>query len=195
MTRDRGCARHRARALAAARRRSGLLIGSHIDTVIDAGKYDGPLGVVAGILAVRASRRARRRLAVRHRRAGLRRRGGLALSHDAGVAPRPAPACSTARRSRFPDRNGMTLGDAIKAYGKNAADIPQAAYDRGECRRLCRGAYRAGAGAGSARTSRSASSPGSSARAACGSWCSARRDMPAPCRCACATMRWPAPPK
>src|SRR4029077_20314132 len=28
-----------------------LLIGSHIDTVIDAGKYDGPLGVVAGILA------------------------------------------------------------------------------------------------------------------------------------------------
>src|SRR5215210_7725002 len=29
-----------------------LLIGSHIDTVIDAGKYDGPFGVVAGILAV-----------------------------------------------------------------------------------------------------------------------------------------------
>ena len=29
-----------------------LLIGSHIDTVIDAGRYDGPLGVVAGILAV-----------------------------------------------------------------------------------------------------------------------------------------------
>ena len=36
-----------------------FLIGSHIDTVIDAGKYDGPLGVVVGILAVRelASRR------------------------------------------------------------------------------------------------------------------------------------------
>ena len=28
-----------------------LLIGSHIDTVIDAGQYDGPFGVVAGILA------------------------------------------------------------------------------------------------------------------------------------------------
>src|SRR6185503_5634757 len=27
-----------------------LLIGSHIDTVIDAGKYDGPFGVIAGIL-------------------------------------------------------------------------------------------------------------------------------------------------
>src|ERR1043165_5730352 len=28
-----------------------LLIGSHIDTVIDAGKYDGPFGVIAGVLA------------------------------------------------------------------------------------------------------------------------------------------------
>ncbi len=29
-----------------------LLLGSHIDTVVDAGRYDGNLGVVAGILAV-----------------------------------------------------------------------------------------------------------------------------------------------
>src|SRR5882724_8450693 len=28
-----------------------LLIGSHIDTVINAGMYDGPFGVIAGILA------------------------------------------------------------------------------------------------------------------------------------------------
>src|SRR5437764_14339277 len=37
-----------------------LLLGSHIDTVIDAGMYDGPFGVIAGILAadhfVRAGR-------------------------------------------------------------------------------------------------------------------------------------------
>src|SRR5262249_44999151 len=35
-----------------------LLIGSHIDTVIDAGRYDGPLGVVAGIVAVEHFARA-----------------------------------------------------------------------------------------------------------------------------------------
>ncbi len=29
----------------------------------------------------------------------------------------------------FPDRNGVTLGDAIKAYGKNIEDIEAAAYD------------------------------------------------------------------
>lgn len=33
-----------------------LLIGSHIDTVVDAGRYDGMLGVVAGILAVEEMR-------------------------------------------------------------------------------------------------------------------------------------------
>ena len=30
------------------------------------------------------------------------------------------------------DRNGVTFADALKAYGKNPADIPQAAYKRGE---------------------------------------------------------------
>lgn len=32
--------------------RKRLLVGSHIDTVVDAGRFDGNLGVVAGILAV-----------------------------------------------------------------------------------------------------------------------------------------------
>src|SRR5437763_9640454 len=40
-----------------------LLIGSHIDTVIDAGKYDGPFGVIAGILAAEHFVRAGQKLA------------------------------------------------------------------------------------------------------------------------------------
>ena len=39
-----------------------LLIGSHIDTVVDAGKYDGPLGVIAGILAAEHFARAKAEL-------------------------------------------------------------------------------------------------------------------------------------
>src|SRR5204862_6183375 len=42
--------------------RKRLLIGSHIDTVIDAGKYDGPLGVIAGILAAEPFVRAKTKL-------------------------------------------------------------------------------------------------------------------------------------
>ena len=31
-----------------------LLVGSHYDTVIDGGKYDGALGIISGICAVKA---------------------------------------------------------------------------------------------------------------------------------------------
>src|SRR4051794_29567304 len=31
-----------------------LIIGSHLDSVVDAGRFDGPLGVVAGIVALEA---------------------------------------------------------------------------------------------------------------------------------------------
>lgn len=105
-----------------------LLIGSHIDTVIDAGKYDGPLGVVVGILAVRelAARGIELPFGI----------GVLAFGDEEGSRFRTTLAGSSAcagvfdRASlAFPDRNGVTLGDAIKAYGKNIEDIEAAAYD------------------------------------------------------------------
>jgi allantoate deiminase len=105
-----------------------FLIGSHIDTVIDAGKYDGPLGVVAGILAVQE-------LAAR----GVDLPFGidvLAFGDEEGSRFRTTLAGSSAcagvfdRASlAFPDRNGVTLGDALKAYGKNVDEIGAAAYD------------------------------------------------------------------
>ncbi len=105
-----------------------LLIGSHIDTVIDAGQYDGPFGVIAGILAT---------------------------GHFGGKPPVPIDvlAFGDEEGSRFPstlstsaacvgafeadtltfaDRDGVTFGDALKAYGKNPADIAKAAYQPGE---------------------------------------------------------------
>jgi len=101
-----------------------LLIGSHIDTVIDAGRYDGPLGVIAGILAV---------------------------SHFNGKPPLPIDvlAFGDEEGSRFPstlsssaacagafeasslayaDRQGMTFAAALAAYGKDSGAIAQAAY-------------------------------------------------------------------
>ena len=117
----RGRARHFARALAGAAQR--LLIGSHLDSVIDAGNYDGPLGVIAGILAV--GHFAGKPPLPSHRRAGLRRRGGLALSLDAVVFGGLRRPVRGRRRSTLADRDGVTFADAIMAYGKNLADIPQ----------------------------------------------------------------------
>ena len=108
-----------------------LLIGSHIDTVIDAGKYDGPFGVIAGILAAEHFA-ARKAAAVRHRRAGVRRRGGLALSRDADLVLGLRRASSTGdAEARGPQRRDA-CATRIAAYGKSPADIPAAAYARDE---------------------------------------------------------------
>lgn len=105
-----------------------LLIGSHIDTVANAGKYDGCMGVIAAILAVEAINRA-----------GLTRPYGIdilafgdeegtrfptTLSSSAAVAGYFSPASLELR-----DTEGVSLREAILAYGKNPDDIPAAAYD------------------------------------------------------------------
>src|SRR3954447_7178115 len=108
-----------------------LLIGSHIDTVIDAGKYDGPFGVIAGILAVEHFARAGTPLPF-----GI---DVLAFGDEEGSRFPATLASSSACAGVFKpenlqlaDRNGVTLADAITAYGKSPADIPAAAYAREE---------------------------------------------------------------
>src|SRR5256885_6474541 len=104
-----------------------LLIGSHIDTVIDAGKYDGPFGVIAGILA--AEHFCGQRLPF-----GI---DVLAFGDEEGSRFPATLSSSSACAGIFKpqmlalaDRNGVTLADAIRAYGKSASDIPAAAYRR-----------------------------------------------------------------
>ena len=57
------------------------MIGSHLDTVVDAGRYDGGLGVLAAHRRGGGAARPAERLGARRRGRGLRRGGGLALSH------------------------------------------------------------------------------------------------------------------
>jgi allantoate deiminase len=108
-----------------------LLIGSHLDTVIDAGKYDGPLGVVAGILAVDHFVKTKRTLPF-----GI---DVLAFGDEEGSRFSATLASSSACAGVFDrgtlalaDRQGITIADALKAYGKNPAEIPAAAYKAGE---------------------------------------------------------------
>ncbi len=108
-----------------------LIIGSHIDTVIDAGRYDGPLGVVAGILAAEHFVRAGRPLPF-----GI---DVLAFGDEEGSRFASTYSSSMAcaggfehETLPFADQKGITLGDALQAYGKNPADIPTAAYKPGE---------------------------------------------------------------
>jgi len=106
-----------------------LLIGSHIDTVIDAGQYDGSFGVIAGILAADHFRDKRLPYGI----------DVLAFGDEEGSRFPATLASSSACAGIFKpemlslaDRNGVTLADALSAYGKSRADIPAAAYDRDE---------------------------------------------------------------
>ena len=65
-----------------------LMLGSHYDTVRDAGKWDGPLGVITAIACVADLQPARQALAVRDRGDRLCRRGGRALRLHAARQPR-----------------------------------------------------------------------------------------------------------
>ena len=64
-----------------------LMLGSHLDTVRDAGKYDGMLGVIAAIECVNLSEFRKQTASVRDRGHRLRRRGRRALRHHAPRQP------------------------------------------------------------------------------------------------------------
>src|SRR5262245_26324577 len=99
-----------------------LLIGSHIDTVIDAGKYDGPLGVIAGILAAEHFARTEQKLPFGIDVLAFGDEEGSrfpsAFSTSAAVAGAFDPAML-----KFADSKGITFADALAAYRKNPADI------------------------------------------------------------------------
>lgn len=106
-----------------------LLIGSHIDTVIEGGLFDGPFGVIAGILAAGHFAANGRKLGF-----GL---DVLAFGDEEGVRFPATLSSSMACAGTFDmarldmtDRDGVTLRDAIVQYGKDPAQIAAAAYSR-----------------------------------------------------------------
>lgn len=108
-----------------------LLIGSHIDTVGNAGKYDGCMGVILGILALDTIRKA-----------GVTRPYGidvLAFGDEEGTRFPTTLSASAAAAGIFSpaslamrDADGISYREALIAYGKNPDDISAAAYDPGK---------------------------------------------------------------
>ena len=105
-------------------RRRGVLTGSHLDSVLDGGAYDGPLGVV--------SRAGRRRRAPRPRASRPRDRSASASSSRrrgrGSALPAWAPASPPARRRweqarSLTDRDGVSLEDAMADVERGEADL------------------------------------------------------------------------
>ncbi|MBS7539825.1 allantoate amidohydrolase [Ancylobacter lacus] len=105
-----------------------LLFGSHIDTVENAGRFDGCLGVVLPILALdwlaRSGHQAPFGIDVLAFGDEEGSRFPTTLSASAAIAGIFSPSMLAAR-----DSDGVRFEDALRAYGKDPADIPAAAYD------------------------------------------------------------------
>lgn len=104
-----------------------LLVGSHIDTVVDAGRYDGNLGVIAGIMVVEEM----------HAR-GITLPFGLeilAFGDEEGVRfAKTLMSCSTIAGCldeeflETTDRNGITVRDALAKFGGDPDGLAKEAY-------------------------------------------------------------------
>jgi hypothetical protein len=170
-----------------------VLTGSHFDTTLNAGRYDGVIGVLGAIEAIR----------------GLRARGHvprrtIEVIGFAGEEPRFGAGCvgsraMTATISRedldvMRDRDGISIATAMTQRGLNPDRLGEARIDPRRCTRSwsCTSSR--------ARSSRPAvrmseSSPISPRRMTCGSGWRARRCTRARRPCDCAGTRCWGPPR
>lgn len=104
-------------------------IGSHVDTVPNAGKYDGVLGVLLGIAAMHYLRNQKFRKTAEV----------IAFSEEEGVrfrtpylGSRAVCGCIDPQLLTQCDIAGVTLAQAIRNFGLNPDAIPSAAYQPNE---------------------------------------------------------------
>ena len=102
-----------------------LLLGSHFDSVRDAGKYDGPLGILIAIAAIErlAERGERRPFPIEI----------VAFPDEEGLRFQTTYLGSTALAGTFnlalldrPDQEGIILREAIAAFSGDPDDLPSA---------------------------------------------------------------------
>jgi allantoate deiminase len=103
-----------------------LVLGSHLDSVRDAGRYDGPLGVITAIACVDALNRQGRRFDFAIEIFGFSdeegTRFGATMLGSRAVAGTFDPSVLS-----LEDHAGVSMADAIEAYGLDPAAIDTAA--------------------------------------------------------------------
>jgi allantoate deiminase len=107
-----------------------IVSGSHIDTQLPGGRYDGALGVIAALTAIEALTRQfgppKRPLeAISFCEEEGSRYQGAEFWGSRAICGQIAPGVTEELR----DRDGVSIGDAMRAVGLDPARIPEAARD------------------------------------------------------------------
>ncbi len=106
-----------------------LMLGSHLDTVRDAGKYDGMLGVVAAIECVHALNASSTRLPVAIEVVGFADEEGVRFSATLLGSRAIAGSFDVSALDKT-DRNGTSMRDAIRQFGLDPSAIATATRHR-----------------------------------------------------------------
>src|SRR5215469_4471929 len=93
-----------------------LLLGSHLDSVRNAAKYDGPLGVIIALECVALLHRQGRRLPYALEVCGFADEEGLRY-HSAYLGSKALVGTLEENMLSFQDEDGVTLAAAIEAFG------------------------------------------------------------------------------
>ncbi|MEP9401306.1 allantoate amidohydrolase [Sphingomonas sp. VNH70] len=102
-----------------------LVIGSHLDSVADAGAYDGPLGVMLGIECVAALHAQRRRLPFAIEVIGFGDEEGSRFP-AAMLGSRAVAGTLTPGAADMADADGVSVDAALREFGSTAAALGSA---------------------------------------------------------------------
>ncbi len=105
-----------------------LLLGSHLDTVRDAGKYDGPLGVLVAIACVLHLHEMRTSLPFNVEVVAFADEEGLRY-HTAYLGSKALSGTFDPAYLDLSDSDGVTMADAIHDFGGDPNHIPTDALD------------------------------------------------------------------
>jgi allantoate deiminase len=106
-----------------------LLLGSHLDTVRDAGKFDGPLGVLVAIACVQQFHATGARLPFVIEVVGFADEEGLRYQ-STYLGSKALAGEFDPRDLKRKDANGVTMATAIRSFGGNPDALATAKRDR-----------------------------------------------------------------
>jgi len=113
-----------------------LILGSHLDSVRDAGRYDGPLGVVVAIAAVQELHKSGRRLPFGIEVIGFADEEGLRFG-STYLGSRAVAGGFDATELGRTDAAGTTMAEAIRGFGGDPSRIPDDRWAEGALLGYC----------------------------------------------------------
>ena len=124
-----------------------LMLGSHYDTVRDAGKWDGPLGIVTAISCVAELNKRGRRMPFAIEVVGFADEEGVRFASTL-LGSRAVAGTFVESVLGGKDSAGISMREAMIEFGLDPDHIGRGGEGSERTSRLCRTPYRAGAGAG-----------------------------------------------